>query len=161
MRGGFFVSQRVAGQSRKLFTKMATPLPYEQENQKQRSLAAVMHLAAIPFPFFGPLVGIVVSKPDSFLRTHSIVRLKREIWTAVILFVIGAVYFLSSVPGWIHHFQTGFRDFDILQFLLKTAIYWILSALYGVWNTVEGVVLAVRAFNGNQPKTRRKAGANP
>jgi hypothetical protein len=139
---------------------MASPLPYEQEN-KQRSLAAVMHLAAIPFAIVAPVVGIVVSKPNSFLRTHSIVRLKREIWTAVILFVIGAIYFLSSVPGWIHHFQTGFRDFDILQFLLKTAIYWVLTALYGVWNTLEGVILAVRAFNGNEPKTRQKAPATP
>lgn len=125
---------------------------FETTQKQEQTLAIAVHIGAIFFPIVAPIIGLAVSKPDSFLRSHSLFRLKREIITMVIAAVFTVGYILWSIPGWVHHFQTGFKDFDLIGFLIRSVIVWLIGWLYGVWNTAEGIWLAIKALNGKWPK---------
>ena len=88
--------------------------------QTEKTLAVVLHLAAIPFEFFAPLLGYLFLKGRGPFITHHV----RESLNFGITMVLVYVVLVVSIVGWL--------------FLWLPPIYWIIVRIWAAVKTSEG-----------------------
>lgn len=121
----------------------------EPVQQHEKSLACVMHVASIPFPWMAPIIGLIVSGNLPFVKHHSWRALKGQIITVAIIGTVTIASLSYSIYNLYQDYLNGFKDFNIWPILVKSAIMWIGLFLFGLWNTVSSVIDALRALRGD------------
>lgn len=129
----------------------------EPVKQQEKTLACVMHVASIPFPWMAPIVGILVSGQMPFVKHHSWKALKGQIVQVCIVGIIMAASLSHSIYNLYHQYQEGFKDFNLWAILIKSAAVWAGLALFGLWNTIASIIDAVRAINGQWGRRSKKS----
>lgn len=119
----------------------------------ERVLAAAVNVAAIFFPYAGPIVGYVVSSKMKFVRYHATRSLIEQIVATVIIGILLIASLLYSAYSIQHTMADGFdlRKIDWVTLLVKTVATWLLLGLWGIVNTVLNVRDALEALQGKVP----------
>lgn len=122
----------------------------------ERSVAAATHLAAIPFPYIGPLVALIVAGPKSpFVRRHAIRSLVETVFLTIALFIGAATMFcIFTLPTLLEALRTAGQSLtwgDLFQALLRAVAVWIVIAIIGLVATLNNVRQALRAYRGQLP----------
>ena len=76
-------------------------------------------------------------------------------WGKVLLLFLGAISIGYSAWSLWGQYQTGFRDFSVLPILVKFVAVWLLVTILGVWNTIQALRMAHRAWLGQLPRPAR------
>lgn len=129
----------------------------EPVKQHEKSLACVMHLASIPFPWLAPIIGILVSGEMPFVKHHSWRALRGQIISVLIIGTVTAISLGFSIYNLYQQYQEGFKDFDIWAVVIKSVVVWAGLFLFGLWNTVASIIEAMRALKGDWIKKREIA----
>lgn len=118
-----------------------------------RGWAAAVHVASIPWPLIGPLVGwALFAKKSRYVAAHAKQALLETIVLNVGLFVLALASFTYTVVRIVHYVQTNWADFSWQEFLIRFLVGWILLGLLELFNIVWSVKQAVDAWNGKVPK---------
>lgn len=125
-------------------------------SEADRRLGTAVHIAAIPAPYFGPLVALLVAGGRPFVRYQALKSLIGQVIAGIITFAIIATSLAFSVYQLA---QTGF-DFlkiDWVQLIIKSIVVWLSLALFGLWNTLTALREAIAANRGVLPARPRLA----
>ena len=114
-----------------------------------------MHLATIPAPVWGPLVGLAVVPRSRYVRAHALQALYETVVLNVLLAVTMTCSLIYTLTRLWHHYQTGWVEFSWTEFLLRFAIGWLLLGLLAVINGIQAIRAAGRANAGVWPKQAR------
>lgn len=127
--------------------------------QTERTLGAAVCLAAIPFPYVGPIVGLALQGRSPYVRYHALRCLLEQVLATAVLAVLMAVSVSYSIHALVQSgvFENGIQwgKIDWLGILLKSVATWVLLALWNVWNVANSVRDAMGAYAG-KPITARK-----
>ncbi|MBS1714144.1 MAG: DUF4870 domain-containing protein [Armatimonadetes bacterium] len=129
------------------------PTPTDLPTPFDRGWAAAVHVASIPWPLIGPLVGwALFHRKSRYVASHAKQALLETIVLNLGLFIVGLASFCYTVVRVVHYFQTNWADFSWQEFLVRFLVGWILLALLQVFNVVWSVKQAVDAWRGKLPK---------
>lgn len=117
----------------------------------ERTIAGALNLASIPFPYLGPIVGLIMGHRSPYVRFHAVRSLIEQVILSAITFtliVVSLVWSLASLA------QSGFdlQTIDWKTLILKTVAFWMLLGLFWVANLVNALQDAVDGFAGRYPR---------
>lgn len=118
----------------------------------QRRLASLMHVATIFFPLMAPVVGFAISGKNPFLRAHAVRSLKETLVLQLLIFTGMAISFAYSAINLYHHYQEGWKNFEIWPILIKTVVVWGILGIIELINIALALRWAKLASNGTWPK---------
>ena len=118
-------------------------------------MAAIMHLATIPAPIWGPLVGIAVAGKSRYVRAHALRALYETLLLNVLLGIAMICSLAYSISRLWYHYQTDWVNFSWTEFLLRFAVGWLILGLLAFVNMVQAVRAASKANAGVWPKQAR------
>lgn len=126
----------------------------EAVSPKDRTIAALISLSAIPFPYAGPLVGYLVSADSPYARYHAIRVVLDEVALTVLSFLLIAASLTWSVVSLL---RTGLEieHIDWKFMLLKAAAFWLILQGLALMNTLTAIFAAVQAALGKHPRRLR------
>ncbi|MBS1704326.1 MAG: hypothetical protein JST40_00515 [Armatimonadetes bacterium] len=122
----------------------------------EKTLAGALNLAAIPMPYVGPVIGLVIGSQSKFVRFHAFRCLIEQIFaTALTLLVVAtslgySIY--TMVKNGVFDHGIDVSKIDWVTLLIKSAITWIAFGLWNLWNVVNSVLDAIQAFSGALPR---------
>ncbi|MEI7985982.1 MAG: hypothetical protein WCI55_10165 [Armatimonadota bacterium] len=131
--------------------------------QKDKTLAAGINVAAIFFPYMGPIVGTIIGSKSPYAKFHAYRNLIQQIVSTIIIGILMACSLAYSIYSLYNNQKDGFdlSKIEWLPILLKAAITWALLALWGVINAILSIRDALQALRGQLPTkpkwTERKA----
>lgn len=119
--------------------------------QKEQNIAAIMHLAAIPAPYLGPIIAAITNRKSKFILFHALSAMISQVLTTLLLgsiSIASIAYSLYDLYG---------KNWDISQIdwkmtLIKTAVVWLMLGLFALWNVVTAISLALRTYSHGWPK---------
>lgn len=125
----------------------------EQITDRDKILAAAVNVSSIFFPYTGPIVGVVVGMKMPYVKFHAYRCLIGQIVTSVI---IGTLMIISLSYSIYTTYQNMGGHFDLSKIdwfgiLIKSAITWVLLAIWNLINIIFAVKDALEAFNGKIP----------
>src|SRR5688572_27805737 len=124
--------------------------PTLEENEKR--MAALMHLATIPAPIWGPLVGLAISPKSRFVRAHALQALYETLLLNLLLGIAMICSLIYSITRLWHHYQTDWVNFSWTEFLLRFAVGWLLLGTLWLINCIQALRAAARANAGTWPR---------
>ncbi len=127
------------------------PIPAPHEKR----MAALMHVAAIFAPIWGPLVGAAVAGRSRYVRAHALQALYETLLLNLLLGVAMVCSLIYSISRLWYHYQTDWQHFSWTEFLLRFAIGWLILGLLALINAVLSIRAAVKANAGVWPKRAR------
>lgn len=119
-----------------------------------RKLGGLVHVAAIPAPFWGPVVAIILFGGRPFVRYQALKALIEQMVAIAVTITIFAI----SIGITIYQLaQNGFdlTKIDWIQVIVKSLMVWLLLALFNLWNIINAIRDASTAYRGVIP-TRPK-----
>jgi hypothetical protein len=123
----------------------------------ERLWASAVNLAAIPFPYVGPIVGLAVAGNSKYVRFHAYRCLIEQIVSTIVIgFLMACSFGFSLYQLWkTGTFENGIdlNKVDWVAILVKGVVTWLLFALWGVWNTINSIRDALQANSGLLPKS--------
>ena len=138
-----------------------TGLELRAPEQKEKLGGAAVHVGAIFAPILFPIGAMLFTRKKSqYVYSHARQSLVETLWLNVFL----GIAIITSLSFTIAHFyelyQNGFEDVEWWSELgkaaLKAAISWILMWILGLINTVVSIVQALKAYQGEWPKSWKK-----
>lgn len=117
-------------------------------SHSQAMLATAMHLLSIPSPWLAPLVGILLSQRGSYLKYHSWRAFYEQVFAFLFVVLVWIVSISISIWQFKHAAETHFQQIDWVGILFKSAATFALLWLFGIWNTINGLLDAARAAGG-------------
>lgn len=111
-----------------------------------------MHVATIFFPLVAPVVGIAISGKNPFLRAHASRSLKETLVLQVLIFIGMVISFTYSAVNLYHHYQEGWKHFDIWPILIKTVVVWAILGIIEIINIALALRWAQLAMKGHWPR---------
>jgi len=121
----------------------------------ERRSAGLLHLATIPAPIVAPVVALALSRRSRYLSAHALQSLYGTLALNLMLGAALLVSFGYTLSRLWHHYQTDWREFSLVEFLVRFAIGWAILALLAAVNAILAVRDALRAYRGDWPKERR------
>ncbi|MCC7434549.1 MAG: hypothetical protein IT363_07675 [Methanoregulaceae archaeon] len=118
--------------------------------ESDRKLGGLVHLAAIPAPFWGPAVALILFGRRPFVRYQAYKALIEQLVAIAVTITIFAI----SIGLTIYQFtQNGFdlSKIDWVQVIIKSLIVWLLLALFNLWNVINAIRDASTAYRGIIP----------
>ncbi len=133
-----------------MLTRRGTDFKMETTDTDRR-LGALVCLAAIPAPYAGPLIGLVVAGRRPFVRYHAVRALVGQLIAGMLTFMVIATSLSFTVYQLV---QTGFdlSQINWWQVLFKSVAVWLALALFGLWNTLTSLREAYAANQGVLPR---------
>ena len=131
--------------------------------QKDKTLAAGVNVAAIFFPYLGPIVGGIIGSKSPYVKFHAYRNLIQQIVSTIIIGFLMACSLAYSIYSFYNNQKDGFdlSKIEWVPILMKAAITWALLALWGLINTILSIGDALQALRGEVPAkpkwTERKA----
>ncbi len=131
--------------------------------QKDKNLAAGVNVAAIFFPYMGPIVGTIIGSKSPYVKFHAYRNLIQQIVSTIVIGFLMACSLAYSIYSLYNNQKDGFdlSKIEWVPILLKAALTWALLALWGVINTILSIGDALQALRGQLPTkpkwTERKA----
>lgn len=126
----------------------------ETPTDKDKMIAAALNFAAIPFPYLGPIVGLVIGSKSRFVRFHAFRSLIEQVALSIL---IG--FFMACSLGWtiysISKSGFDFQKIDWTQQILKAVGFWLLFGLFGILNTINSILDGVQALSGKVPTSKK------
>lgn len=119
-------------------------------SDRDRHVGGLVHLAAIPAPFWGPAVVLILFGSRPFVRYQAYKALIEQL----VAISITVSVFAISIGITIYQFiQNGFdlTQIDWIQVIVKSLAVWLLLALFNLWNVINAVRDASTAFRGTVP----------
>jgi hypothetical protein len=122
-------------------------------SQKDKTLAAGVNIAAIFFPYMGPIVGAIVGSKSSYIKFHAYRNLIEQVISTVIIGFLMACSLAYSIYALYNNQKDGFdlSKIEWLPLLMKAAITWLLLAIWGLINTFLSLRDAAQALQGRLP----------
>ncbi len=129
----------------------------QRPSQSESTLAAGVNLAAIPFPYIGPIVGGIIGAKSKYIKFHAyraiIEQVASTVLTGILIAIsLGYTVYKSVNDGVVDSSGLHLDKIDWVALLIKSAATWVLFALWGIWNTVNSVLDALQAFRGVIPE---------
>ncbi len=125
----------------------------------ERAVSAAICIAAIPFPYLGPIVGIVLHPRSPYVRFHAYRCLIEQVLATVLLATLLVASLLYSVVSLVQSgvFENGFNwsRIDWVGILVKSAATWAGLFLWNAWNIVNSVRDGLAAYRGEPIQPRR------
>jgi hypothetical protein len=126
---------------------------------RERAIAVLLNLGAIPFPYMGPIIGLAVGGNSKYVRFHAYRCLIEQVVATVIIGVLMVCSLAFSVYQlWKSGtFANGFdvSKIDWAAIIIKGVITWLLLAIWGLWNTFNSIRDALQANSGLLPKAAK------
>jgi uncharacterized membrane protein len=121
--------------------------------QRDKTLAAGVNVAAIFFPYMGPIVGSIIGSKSPYVKFHAYRNLIQQVVSAIIIGFLMACSLAYSVYSLYNNQKDGFdlSKIEWVPILMKAAITWALLALWGVINTILSIGDALQALRGQLP----------
>jgi len=131
-------------------------LPVPQKSEKTG--AAVVHVADIFFPIVAPSIAwFVTRKKSDYIASHARQAIVEALWLKLFLGIAIAVSLTFTVLHVVELWQGGVENIDwwpeIWKAVLKFAISWILMTILGFINSIMSILQAVKAYQGEWPKS--------
>lgn len=122
-------------------------------SQKDKNLAAGVNIAAIFFPYMGPIVGAIIGSKSPYVKFHAYQNLIQQIISAIIIGFLMACSLAYSIYSLYNNQKDGFdlSKIDWVSILLKAFLTWALLGLWAVINTIMSVGDALKALRGEMP----------
>jgi len=119
-------------------------------SQEDRVLGAAVNLAAIPFPYVGPIVGLIVGGRSPFVRYHAFRCLIEQVLATILLALIMIASLTYSIVTLVQSgvFANGidWSKIDWLGILIKSVATWVGLALWNLWNVVHSIRAGLAAY---------------
>lgn len=115
-----------------------------------RKVGGLVHLAAIPAPFWGPAIALVLFGKRPFVRYQAVKALIEQMVAIAVTITIFAI----SIGITIYQLaQNGFdlTKIDWIQVIVKSLMIWLLLALFNLWNIINAIRDASTAYRGVIP----------
>ena len=128
--------------------------------KRDQGLASLVNLGSIPFPYLAPIAGIFIGAHSPYVRFHAYRMLIEQLVGTLITGVLMASSLAYSVwklkeDGVLDSTGLHTERIDWLGILIKSALTWVLFALWGVWNTLNSLKDALEAGRGHVPSKPR------
>lgn len=138
-----------------------TTLQLRTPEQNEKLGAAAVHVGDIFFPIIFPLGAMIFSRKKSdYVYSHARQAIIETLWVNVFLGIAIVVSLSFSIAHFWELYQNGFEDVDWWveggKAALKFLIGWILMAILGFINMITAVLQAIKAFQGEWPKSWKK-----
>lgn len=119
---------------------------------KERNLASGVHLAAIFFPFMGPIIGYAISS-SKYVKYHALKAIVEQVITSIIIGILMIASLSYSIYTLYQSQKDGFdlAKIDWVTMLIKGAITWVLFAIWNLINIVLSLKDAAAANRGQLP----------
>ena len=138
-----------------------TTLELRVPEKNEKLGAAAVHVGDIFFPIIFPLGAMLFTRKKSdYVYSHARQSIIETLWLNIFLgiAIITSLYFTFS--GLWQHYQEGWVNWDwqeqAIKLGVKALISWILMAILGFINTVTAVLQAIKALQGEWPKSWKK-----
>lgn len=128
--------------------------------KRDQGLAMLVNLASIPLPYVAPIVGSVIGTQSPYVKFHSYRMLIEQVMSTIIAGILIAcslsysIWKMKEDGVWdstgIHPEKIGW-----VGILVKSAVTWVLFALWGLWNTFNSLKDAMEAGRGYLPPKPR------
>lgn len=131
--------------------------------QKDKTLAAGVNVAAIFFPYMGPIAGAIVGSNSPYVKFHAYRNLIQQIISTIIIGFLMACSLAYSIYSLYNNQKDGFdlSKIEWVPILMKAAITWALLGIWGLINIILSIGDALQALRGEVPAkpkwTERKA----
>lgn len=115
-----------------------------------RKVGGLVHLAAIPAPFWGPAIALVLFNRRPYVRYQALKALIEQ----VVAIAVTITIFVISLGINIYQFsQNGFdlSKIDWIQVIIKSLVVWLLLAMFNLWNLINAIRDASTAYRGVIP----------
>ena len=121
--------------------------------QKDKTLAAGVNVAAIFFPYLGPIVGGIIGSKSPYVKFHAYRNLIQQILSTIIIGFLMACSLAYSIYSLYNNQKDGIdlSKIDWVPMLMKTIVIWVLLALWGLINTILSIGDALQALRGELP----------
>ncbi|MCH8977646.1 MAG: DUF4870 domain-containing protein [Armatimonadetes bacterium] len=122
---------------------------------------ALVHVGAIFAPILFPIGAMLFTrKKKDYVYAHARQSLVETIWLNVFLGIAIVTSLSFTAAHILELYQGGVQNIDwwkeLLNAGIKFAISYILMALLGFFNTIVSVLQAIKAYQGEWPKSWRK-----
>ncbi|MBS1727180.1 MAG: hypothetical protein JST51_10710 [Armatimonadetes bacterium] len=121
--------------------------------QRERVLAAAVNVAAIFFPYMGPIVGLVVAARSPYVKFHAFRALIEQVVATVVIGLLIVASLAYSVYSIRESMADGFdlSKINWVALLVKSLATWILLGLWEAVNVVLSIRDALEALRGDVP----------
>lgn len=121
--------------------------------EHDRLLAATVNVAAIFFPYAGPIVGAAVLGKSPYARYHALKSLIEQIVSTLVIGFLMLCSLSYSIYSLYHQMEGGFdwSKIDWVSLLIKSLVTYLLLALWELINIVLSIRDAIQAMHGKLP----------
>jgi hypothetical protein len=129
--------------------------------QGERTTAAMVHIGAIVFPIWVPLIAWVVARKDRpFVAAHAKQSLVETLVLNVLIGIAMVASFAYTVWRVYDMYQRGFDDVDwwgvAWESLLRIGIWWLVMGILWLINLFVSIRQASQALKGEWPRSVRR-----
>ena len=142
-----------------------------QISQKDRTLAAGVNIAAIFFPYLGPIVGAVIGAKSPYVKFHAYRNLIQQVVATIIIGFLLVCSITYTIYTTYESQKTGIdlSKIDWVTAIVKASVTYLLILLWGFINLILSIRDASQALKGELPirpkftdrKAMALAGMNP
>ena len=141
-----------------------TGLALRKPTDSERMGGAAVHVGAIFAPILFPIGAMLFTRKKSdYVHSHARQSLVETLWLNVFLGIAIVVSLSFTVAHFWELYQNGFEDVNWWTELWKAAgkvlISYILMWMLGFINMIVSILQALKAFQGEWPKSWRKKAA--
>ena len=128
--------------------------------KKDQGLAMVMNLASIPLPYVAPIAGLIIGAKSPYAKFHSYRMLIEQVIGTIIAGILIACSLSYSLwkmkeDGVLDSNGLHLEKIGWVGIIVKSALTWVLFALWGLWNTLNALKDAMEAGRGYVPPKPR------
>jgi hypothetical protein len=137
----------------------ADALAVADVNTHEKTVAGGLNVAAIFFPYIGPVIGLAISAGSKFVKFNAyrclIEQVTRTILVGLIIVASLSYSIYSMVQAGVFKDGIDLSKIDWVTLLIKSAVTWLAFAAWALWNTVSLIRYALQGFAGKLPAKMR------